>query len=297
MAAGVRVARRGGDGSVLGRLVEFDETICRRCPEGVDVGVTVFFPGLGDDTDDNNHYTYETEDQIQQFLDDLGAKMAAGKPTSSYEHSPCCVQILLRVDLDSDRSMRENGADVAAQLYSVLQGLGSSPAVKSVAFHLFGFSAGGFVAVETASSLSARVPRSAGELAYGRPRPVEWCGRTVQQIPVCMDLVTLATPYENCLLLEGLAELGNLLDNSFFNSCGALDFGSEERPDGVSSYVAIVTGDEDAEAGSDPPGPEVSGWNPEVKDFPGHDHVGSLTAAVNDDTLLPILNPGCGCRE
>jgi hypothetical protein len=41
----------------------------------------------------------------------------------------------------------------------------------------------------------------------------------------------------------------------------------------------------------------VSGWNPEVKDFPGHDHMGSLAGAGSDSELLPILNPGCRCRQ
>lgn len=127
-----------------------------------------------------------------------------------------------------------------------------------------------------------------------------WCGRQLDDyFPVEIDLVTLATPYEHCTMIEAFAELGMLIGGKpfpFETSCGALDFGGDQaRPSCVCSYTAIVTGDEDGAAGNDPPGSEVANWNPVVKNIAGVDHLGSLAATLNSPELLPLLNPGCRC--
>lgn len=302
MTAKIEVARKGGRGRPLGRRVSLrDPQLCRRCPCGIDVALTVFIPGKGDSTDDDGMYLYDTESTIQEFLDGLGAKIeAGGPPEEDPGPSTCCVHQILRVSLDSDRSVRQNGMDVANRLTTLLRAASQASGVRRMFIHLVGFSAGGMVAVEVARGISEGVRRDGEGCSLRRPRARQWCGHDVEQlVPVVIDVVTIATPYDPAFLMELGADLGMLLVGGwpaeFCTSVGALDFGGDSRPTCVCGYLAVVTDSADDEAGDQRPGAEVEEWHPTIVELHGATHVGALAAALEDSRLETILNPGCGC--
>lgn len=295
MTARIRLAR-SRQGTPLVRRIDFsDPALCRRCPDGIDAAFTVFIPGKGDSTDDQGMYEYDTEDQIQDFVEGLGTEIASGGPggdtSGPYE---CCAHLVFRVTLDSDRTVRQNGQDLTSRLATLLRAAAQASGIRRLFVHLIGFSAGGLVAVEVARGLSDDVQRDGGDCSLRRRRPRQWCEREMpSRVPVKIDIVTIATPYDPSFLIDVGAALGMLLGGwpaEFCTSVGALDFGGGSRPVCVCNYVAIVTDDTDEEAGNQHPDDEVEDWSPHEMHITGATHMdrSRRSSTMRDSTTSSI---------
>ena len=239
---------------------------CQRCPRGAELSITVFFPGTG--TADDGRITYTADETA--FEQALQERTAA-------DRTNCCQKILVLVGYDPRERARANAEQVATLLEALLAAEAvNNDWVTKIWVHLVGFSAGGIVAVQTASRLRC-APRMA------RPGRM-WCGVPLEPVvPVEMDVVTMATPFDFSWLVSVLAGIGTALAErlglavTFEWSIATNDYGGE-RPSCLCSFTAFVSSDDyDDSSGADsPPDDRLDDWNGEVIDVaaaPGLTHV------------------------
>jgi pimeloyl-ACP methyl ester carboxylesterase len=162
------------------------------------------------------------------------------------------------VGYDPRERASANAEQIAAELELLLAAEAvSNDWVRKIWLHLVGFSAGGIVAVQTASRLRCE-PRLA--------RPLRsWCGVPLEPVvPVEMDVVTMATPFDFPWYVSALATIGTALANALGLA--------------VTFEWSIATNDYDDSSGADsPPDDRLDSWNAkeiDVPEAPGLTHVG-----------------------
>jgi pimeloyl-ACP methyl ester carboxylesterase len=182
------------------------------------------------------------------------------------------------VGYDPRERASANAEQIAAELELLLAAEAvSNDWVRKIWLHLVGFSAGGIVAVQTASRLRCE-PRLA--------RPLRsWCGVPLEPVvPVEMDVVTMATPFDFPWYVSALATIGTALANAlglavtFEWSIATNDYGGD-RPSCLCSFTAFISSDDyDDSSGADsPPDDRLDSWNAkeiDVPEAPGLTHVG-----------------------
>jgi hypothetical protein len=259
---------------------------CEQCPCGAELSITVLFPGAG--TVDGGRIVYSAQETaFEQALEDR----------ISPDESACCPKILLVAGYDPAERARANAAQIAAILDALLAAEAvTNDWVTKIWVHLVGFSAGGIVAVQTASRVGCG-PRAA------RPGR-SWCGRPMEPaVPVELDVVTMATPFDFPDFVSFFASVGTFLadlvdsDSTFEWSIGTNDYGGR-RPSCLCRFTAFVSsGDYDDTSGADsPPDDRLGAWNAvkfDVPSGPGLTHVGVPARVLADHP--GTLDGRCGC--
>ncbi len=154
---------------------------CELCAAGGIWSVSVWFPGKGE-LDRRCQIDYGRAEA--DFVAALGGEISR---ETRNQGELCCVRDLYRVRYEPRRTAGRNGAAIARAIDRAIdEKVRSSPWLAAVKLHLVGFSAGGVVAVHAAGDLRCR-PR--------RREQGDWCDRRLDPVPVALDIVTMAAPF------------------------------------------------------------------------------------------------------
>ena len=227
---------------------------CDTCPRGAGLSLTVLFFGVGERSFLSKTVRYSRRES--RFPSALAAALVRGP-------HDCCRTELLLVKHDAASTIGENAAAAAARIDAIIK-----RAVKrydwllKINLHIVGFSAGGLLALDTASRIDVST----------RVRTKQWCGNEMpREVPVEMDLVTMATPFNLSITIASTIVTG--LPWTYESSVGASEYRAP-APDKVCSFTALVSsarhGDETAGADRDPSADPrlnalLSGLNPTKK--------------------------------
>jgi hypothetical protein len=209
---------------------------CENCPRGAGLSLTVFFYGIGERSFLSTTVRYSREESM--FPRALAEALARGP------HECCRVEMMI-VKHDPSGTIAENATAVAAAINQATDAaVAGYPWLTKINLHLVGFSAGGLLAVDTASRVDLRT----------RVRDAEWCGhRMPREVPVEMDLVTMATPFN--LEFFGAGTLTSGFPWTYESSVGASEY-QAPAPGLLCSFTAFVSssshGDESRGADRDP---------------------------------------------
>ncbi len=299
---------------------------CETCPppDGGAVAILVFLPGVGDSAQDGQFvYTTNENDFVARLTDRIGGDATA-----------CCRKHLLTASYDA----RQTAAANASRLAGIIDGLVdleaiANPWVTRIHVHLVGFSAGGIVATQIANALdcSVRFGNVAPPNQYTYPGldmlpnaeelPAArwWCGeRLALEIPVQVDVVTMATPFDIggffSPLVSFFATIGTffaeitdtILDThfTFDSSIGKNEYGGP-RPACLCNFVSFISSsDHDDSSGADKnplDDSRLAGWG--VKATPverGNDpalpNLSHTSVPLHVLSNAPdIIDGGCAC--
>lgn len=297
---------------------------CDDCPapDAAAVAILVFFPGVGSDVQ-GGRFTYTAAETA--FVDDL--KDRIGNDTTA-----CCRKTLLTASYDPHQSAAQNASRLAAIIDGLVDLEAMNDWVTRIHIHLIGFSAGGIVATQTAAALdcSVRYGRVARPNQYTYPGwdtlpdaeelpPARWwCGHGDQlalEIPVHVDVVTMATPFKigGALspLLSFFAPIGTFFAHvldillpfnlTFRASLGENDYGGA-APSCLCNFVSFVTSgayDEEWGADKDPTqDSRLDAWGPKAVPLPAVPeltHTGVPAEVLR--TAPSTLDAGCNCTS
>jgi hypothetical protein len=196
----------------------------------------VFHLGVGDRGFLSTTVHYSPEEQA------FPPALAAALTRAPHE---CCRVELLVVAHDPTATLAENAAAVAEALdRKIDEAVQGSPWLTQVNLHLVGFSAGGLLALDVASRVRVAA----------RVRTAAWCRHDMaREVPVEMDLVTLAAPFDLSIPFAGTVASG--LPWTYESSVGASEYvaPAAER---LCSFTAFVSskrhGDKSRAADRDP---------------------------------------------
>jgi len=154
---------------------------CELCSAGGIWSLSVYFPGKGE-LDRRCRIDYGAAEA--SFVAALGA--AISRETRN-QGEYCCVRDLYQVRYEPRRTVGQNAAAIARAIErTIAEKIRAAPWLREVKLHLVGFSAGGVVATHVAGDLSCR-PR--------RRDAGDWCGERLDPVPLAVDLLTMATPF------------------------------------------------------------------------------------------------------
>ncbi|MBI5065314.1 hypothetical protein HZA97_03680 [Candidatus Woesearchaeota archaeon] len=258
--------------------INVKETSCN-CGNGNSLSFTVFFRGFGE--------LNEAERNFRNFL---------GERENSVS-STCCTSIVLPdFDYSYTKDIRENAKSIAYNINNVNTIITTGrDDITSINLHLIGFSTGGLVAIETANLINQELP------APNR----ESCGKKLpDSIPVKIDLVTIATPYEGDFGGGMFPKIGEKfcktlgIGGVLGCSVGSKDYGGKTAPKNLCSFTALVTDKtSDDTAGGHLPDIEKIGedWHPVVEHLENVGHNDAVLKAL--ETRPELFNLGCECNQ
>jgi len=198
--------------------------------------LTVLFFGIGERSGLNTTVRYRRREAM--FPHDLA-------PALTRPPHECCRTELLLVKHDPSATIGENAQEVAKRIDRAMRkALNQDDWLLKINLHLVGFSAGGLLAVDTASRVDVST----------RVRDKRWCGNEMpREVPVEMDLVTMATPYNLSWTIASTIVSG--LPWTYESSVGASEYRAPAA-DRLCSFTALVSsashGDESPGADRDP---------------------------------------------
>lgn len=256
------------------------------CSEGVKLSITIYFRGI----DESN----PSEDKFRDLI-------AAQDTNGATLESKCCKHLYWSASYNSDKDVRENGRMLAQEINKLIEG--NNNGIKSVNIHLIGFSTGGLVAIEAASNIPSQISSPSRN----------WCGNKLSDnIPIEIDIVTIATPYGGfgnfgpqfaeglCRLPIGKQIVGLFGGSVLACSVGHQDYGGHPPPTNLCKFTALVTergenGDNTAGGEKHYPDSKIlgEGWNPNVVSIGKVNHSEAVLKAWENHQNL--FTPKCSC--